>query len=115
MAERRRLARGDRRRLVDVREPDLELRHAADGSLLDVRVRRRARHGGTLRADYNGAPIRAPSDDRSVLQHRAFTIPDAGTFGNSLAQRDHRARLAPVEREVHARRALGATAAVAST
>ncbi len=73
------------RRLALHDELQLAVGHAADRRASPAPSRDVARGtNGTLRANYNGDADRArQSDDRSVLQHRAFTIPAPGTFGTA--------------------------------
>ena len=55
---------------------------------------------GSLRADYNGAPIQLsnPTIDE-FFNVAAFSAPAQGMFGNSLAQHDRRSRRPPAERD----------------
>ncbi len=63
VADRRQLARPDRGRLVDVGQPHVAVRRAADGALLDVRLGRGSRHGRHAARRLHGRRDRAGRSD----------------------------------------------------
>ena len=97
----------DRRRLVDVREPHRAVRHAADGAVFDLRVRRRPRHGRhaarRLHRRCRSSVVRS-DHRRSSSTRRRSRFPQPGTFGNSARNMIIGPGSRAAERAVHARR-----------